>query len=154
VDGDGFLKITDRKKDLIRTAGGKFVAPAPMETRLMRDPLVERAVVIGDERPYVVALIVPDWRALSSIRGIAGRPEDLVGDERVRAVVRECVDDVNGELGSWETIKYFELLPHDLSEETGELTPTLKVKRRAVQERYRDLIETMYQGKVRPGTAH
>ncbi len=154
VDAEGFLRITDRKKELIKTAGGKFVAPSPIETRLMRDPLIERAVVLGDERPYVVALIAPDWRAVRSLRGIDGRPEDLVRDEGVRAAIRECVDQVNADLGSWETVKYFELLPSDLSEEAGELTPTLKVKRRAVQERYREQIETMYQGRVRPEGAH
>jgi long-chain acyl-CoA synthetase len=154
VDADGFLRITDRKKELIKTAGGKFVAPSPIETRLMRDPLIERAVVLGDERPYVVALIAPDWRAVRSLRGVDGRPEDLVRDERVRAAIRECVDQVNADLGSWETVKYFELLPSDLSEEAGELTPTLKVKRRTVQERYREQIETMYQGRVRPEAAH
>ncbi len=153
VDEVGFLKITDRKKELIKTAGGKYVAPSPMETRLMRHELIERAVVIGDERPYVVALIVPDWRALSSLRGISGSPEDLVGDERVRAAMRECVDEVNADLGSWEMIKYLELLPRDLTEESGELTPTLKVKRRVVQERYRGLIESMYQDRTRPGAA-
>jgi long-chain acyl-CoA synthetase len=150
LDGEGFLRITDRKKELIKTAGGKFVAPAPMEVRLMQDVVIERAVVVGDERPYVVALIVPDWEALKSVVGISGRPAELVHDERVRARVQKSVDTLNQGLGSWETVKYFELLPEDLSEEAGELTPTLKVKRRAVQERYGSVIETMYQGKARP----
>jgi len=101
----------------------------------------------------VVALIVPNWQALSSLEGISGRPDDLVRDERVRAVIQRRVDQLNRELGSWEMIKHFELLPRDLSEQGGELTPTLKVKRRVVQERYRDQIETMYQDKVRPPTA-
>lgn len=150
LDADGFLRITDRKKELIKTAGGKYVAPAPMETRLMQDPAIERAVVIGDERPYVVALIVPDWKALSVEDAISGQPEDLVDDERAQAVVQRRVDGLNTDLGSWESIKYFRLLPRDFSEETGELTPTLKVKRRVVQERYRDLIDTMYEGRKRP----
>jgi long-chain acyl-CoA synthetase len=154
IDDDGFLKITDRKKELIKTAGGKFVAPAPMEMKLMNDPMIERAVVIGDERPYVVALLVPDWDALRSIEGIAGAPDDLVRDDRVRAVCQRSVDEVNRDLGSWETIKYFELLPHDLTEEGGELTPTLKVKRRVVNDRYREVIDAMYQGKSRPEAAH
>jgi long-chain acyl-CoA synthetase len=150
LDADGFLRITDRKKELIKTAGGKFVAPAPMELRLMQDVAIERAVVIGDQRPYVVALIVPDWEALKGVDGIDGRPEDLVRDERVRVRVQRSVDDLNQGMGSWETVKYFELLPEDLSEEDGELTPTLKVKRRVVQERYGSLIDTMYEGKARP----
>jgi long-chain acyl-CoA synthetase len=153
VDAAGFLRITDRKKELLKTAGGKFVAPAPTETRLMQDPAVERAVVIGDERPYVTALIVPDWKTLEVVHGIAGRPEDLCDDDRAKAVIQRGIDELNRDLGSWETIKYFTLLPHDFTEEGGELTPTLKVKRRIVQERYRDQIETMYQGKVRPPAA-
>ena len=150
LDPDGFLRITDRKKELLKTAGGKFVAPAPMETRLMQAGAVERAVVIGDERPYVTALVVPDWRTLEVEHGITGRPEDLCDDERARTVIQSVVDELNRDLGTWETIKYFELLPEDLTEEGGELTPTLKVKRRVVQERYREQIERMYEGKVRP----
>jgi long-chain acyl-CoA synthetase len=153
VDAAGFLRITDRKKELLKTAGGKFVAPAPMEMRLMQDPAIERAVVIGDERPYVTALVVPDWQTLKAVHGISGSPEELREDERARAVVQGAIDELNRDLGSWETIKYFTLLPDDFTDEGGELTPTLKVKRRIVQERYRDRIETMYQGKVRPPTA-
>ncbi|HYW23876.1 MAG TPA: long-chain fatty acid--CoA ligase [Terriglobales bacterium] len=153
LDAAGFLRITDRKKELLKTAGGKFVAPAPMETRLMQDPAIERAVVIGDELPYVTALVVPDWQTLQAVHGISGSPETLVDDERARAVVQHAVDELNRDLGSWESIKYFTLLPHDFSEEGGELTPTLKVKRRIVQERYRDPIESMYKGKVRPPAA-
>jgi len=144
LDSGGFLRITDRKKELIKTAGGKYVAPAPMEMRLMQEPAIERALVIGDERPYVVALVVPDWKALSVEAGISGRPEELVDDERAQAIVQRSVDELNHDVGSWESIKYFRLLPHDFSEDRGELTPTLKVKRRVVQERYRELIDTMY----------
>ncbi|HEY4025624.1 MAG TPA: long-chain fatty acid--CoA ligase [Candidatus Dormibacteraeota bacterium] len=153
IDDDGFLSITDRKKELLKTAGGKFVAPAPMETRLMQHPVVERAVVIGDERPYVTALVVPDWKVLEATEGVSGRPDDLVDDERVLDAVQRCIDEINRGLGSWETIKYFAVLPHDFTEEGGELTPTLKVKRRVVQERYREQIETMYRNKVRPESA-
>src|SRR5215472_14735918 len=144
LDSSGFLRITDRKKELIKTAGGKFVAPAPMESRLMRAPAIERALVIGDQKPYVVALIVPEWKAMSAEAGVSGEPEELLDDGRVRSVVQRAVDGLNRDLGSWESIKYFRLLAHDFSEESGELTPTLKVKRRAVQERYRELIDTMY----------
>ena len=150
IDGDGFLRITDRKKDLIKTAGGQFVAPQPLETRLQQATAIERAVLIGDERPYVVALIVPDWHALRATSGIQGAPEELVDDARVEAAIQREVDEVNGELSSWETIKYFKVLPTDFTEESGELTPTMKVKRRIVQDRYRELIDTMYQGRHRP----
>lgn len=150
LDQEGFLRITDRKKDLIKTAGGKFVAPQPLEARLQREPLVERAVILGDERPYVVALIVPDWEVLRGAAGTDGDPQSLVGDERVRAVIQAQVDALNRDLGSWERIKQFKLLPHDFSEENGELTPTLKVKRRAVEKRYREMIEEMYGERARP----
>jgi long-chain acyl-CoA synthetase len=153
LDGDGFLRVTDRKKELLKTAGGKYVAPAPMEMRLMQDAAIERAVVIGDERPYVTALVVPDWKTLQVEHGVTGRPEDLLEDERARAAVQRGIDEVNRDLGTWEAIQYFSLLPHDFTEEGGELTPTLKVKRRVVQERYRDRIETMYEGRVRPPAA-
>jgi long-chain acyl-CoA synthetase len=133
LDQDGFLTITDRKKDLIKTAGGKYVAPQPIEARLQEDPKIERAVVIGDQRPYVVALIVP-----------AGDPARLAHDDAYRKDVQTRVDQVNSTLGRWETIKYFDVLPKDFDEASGELTPTLKVKRRAVQEHYKDRIEAMY----------
>lgn len=144
LDPDGFLRITDRKKDLIKTSGGKFVAPQPLEARLQEHPLIERAVVVGEGRPYVVALVLPAWEELKRATGLSGSPQQLVEDERVRATVQRCVDEVNRGLGSWETIKAFALVTHDFSEEAGELTPTLKVKRRAVQERYRDLIDALY----------
>ena len=144
IDPDGFVRITDRKKDLIKTAGGKFVAPLVHEARLQQATEIERAVVLGDQRPYVVALIVPDWQAVKLATGLDGDPEKLVEDARVRALIQRHLDELNEELGSWETIKYFALLPHDFSEESGELTPTLKVKRRVVEDRHRDKIETMY----------
>jgi long-chain acyl-CoA synthetase len=150
VDRDGFLKITDRKKDLIKTAGGKYVAPQPLEARLQSDSLIERAVVIGDQKPYCVALIVPDWNAVKSELRLGGQPATLVADEKLRGRVQEIVDRVNQDLGSWESIKYFKLLPEDFSEQAGEMTPTLKVKRRVVQERHAEEIDEMY----REGRAH
>jgi long-chain acyl-CoA synthetase len=153
LDADGFLRITDRKKDLIKTAGGKFVAPQPLEAHLHQDPIIERALVVGDERPYAVALIVPDWNVMRQQLGLQGEPESLVEDERARSAVQRLVDALNAELGSWEQIKYFKLLAHDFSEEKGEITPTLKVKRRVVQDRYREEIEDMYSSKVRPAEA-
>ncbi len=156
LDADGFLKITDRKKDLIKTAGGKYVAPQPIEAELMNDPLIERAVVIGDQKPYCTLLLVADWGALKSYEGISGDPQRLKDDDRVKAALQERIDSVNRTLGSWESIKYFTVLPEDFKEETGELTPTLKVKRRVIQERYRDLIEAMYSGNSKPaqGSQH
>jgi long-chain acyl-CoA synthetase len=145
IDADGFLKITDRKKDLIKTAGGKYVAPQQLEFEVQRDDLVEQVVVIGESRPYVTALIVPDWAAVT--KRIPGRPEDLVNDERVIGLIEHAVDAVNKRVGSWEAIKYFTLLPRAFTEEAGEITPTLKIKRKVVAEKYRDQIESMYAGK-------
>jgi long-chain acyl-CoA synthetase len=145
VDADGFLKITDRKKDLIKTAGGKYVAPQQLEFEIQRDDLVEQAVVIGESKPYVTALIVPDWAAVT--KRIPGGPEDLVKDPRVIALIEQAVDAVNRRVGSWEAIKYFTLLPRTFSEEAGEMTPTLKIKRKVVAQKYADEIESMYAGK-------
>jgi long-chain acyl-CoA synthetase len=148
VDADGFLKITDRKKDLIKTAGGKYVAPQQLEFEIQRDDLVEQAVIIGESRPYVTALIVPDWAAVT--KRIPGRPEDLVHDERVITLIEQGVDAVNKRVGNWEAIKYFTLLPRAFSEEAGEITPTLKIKRKFVAQRYAEQIESMYAGKKKP----
>ena len=144
LDRGGYLKITDRKKDLIKTAGGKYVAPQPLEAKLQDDPLIERAVVIGDQRPFVTALIVPDWEAVRTRLGVAGEAEKLTSNPKVNAAIQKRVDEVNSKLGSWEQIKYFALLAEDFSEERGEITPSLKVKRRVVQQGYQQQIDEMY----------
>lgn len=144
IDPEGYLRITDRKKDLIKTAGGKYVAPQAVESELQQDALIERAIVIGDLRPYVTALVVPDWGAVRHELGIEGDQADLAADGRVRAALQSRIDRINGTLGQWETVKRFAILAHDLQEESGELTPTLKVKRRVVQERYAAVINDLY----------
>jgi long-chain acyl-CoA synthetase len=141
IDGDGFLKITDRKKSLFKTSGGKYIAPVHLEHELLSDPLIERAVVIGDGRPYVTALIVPNWPSARS-QGLDGAA--------LNARIQKTVDGVNSSLGSWETIKYFTLLPRDFTEESGELSLKLDVKRKVVAQRYEKEIESMYTGKTRP----
>jgi long-chain acyl-CoA synthetase len=148
IDADGFLRITDRKKDLIKTAGGKYVAPQQLEFEIQRDDLVEQAVVIGESRPYVTALIVPDWAAVA--KKVAGRPEDLVQDKRVIEMIQDGVDALNKRVGSWEAIKYFTLLPRAFTEEAGEITPTLKIKRKVIAQKYADQIDSMYAGKRKP----
>jgi long-chain acyl-CoA synthetase len=148
IDGDGYLKITDRKKDLIKTAGGKYVAPQQLEFEIQRDELVEQAVVIGESKPYVTALIVPDWNAVT--KRIPGKPEDLVHDPRVIALIESGIDTLNKKLGSWEQIKYFTLLPRAFTEEAGEITSTLKVKRKVIAQKYAEQIDSMYAGKHRP----
>jgi long-chain acyl-CoA synthetase len=138
IDADGFLKITDRKKSLFKTAGGKYIAPLQIEHELLSDPLIARAVVVGEGRPYVTALIVPDSTVAKS--------QEL--DERgIHNRVQQLVDRVNAGLGHWETIKYFALLPQDFTEESGELSLKLDVKRKVVAEHYKDVIEAMYTGK-------
>ena len=141
IDADGFLKITDRKKSLFKTAGGKYIAPLQLEFALMRDPLIMRAVVVGEGRPYVIALIVPD-RDAANKQGL-----DEAG---LNAHVQKAVDSLNANLGSWETIKYFTLLQEDFTEQTGELSLKLDVKRKVVAQHYQDQIESMYAGKTRP----
>ena len=150
LDTEGYLRITDRKKELIVTAGGKNIAPAPIEAAIARDPLVERAVVIGDRRKYLVALIVPEFGALrdwARRNGVnATEPDDLVQDAKVQAVYEEIARVASANLARYETIKKVTVLPRDLEESRGELTPTLKVKRRKVEQTFDDAIEGMYAG--------
>jgi long-chain acyl-CoA synthetase len=142
---DGFLRITDRKKDLLKTAGGKYVAPQPLESRLQQAREIEWALLVGDERPFVAALVVPDWTAVRALHGIDGDPDALVGDPRVRAIVQERVDAVNRGLAGFESVRAFSLLPSSFTEANGELTPTLKPKRRVVARRYHEVIDAMYE---------
>ena len=149
VDDAGFLRITDRKKDLLVTAGGKNVAPQRIETLLARSPLVQRAVVLGDRRPYLVALIVPDFeaiRALEAEPALAGLEASLLAQHaRVRQMLQAIVDETNAQLASFETIKRFAILAKDLSIDEGELTPTSKVRRRRVEEKHRDALARLYE---------
>ena len=146
VDDEGFLHITDRKKELIKTAGGKYVAPQPIENALKVHSLIEQAVVIGDRRKYCVALIVPSFDGLKAALG-RPLPEDLSAlndDPQVRTLIQAAVDGVNTELGSWEQIKRFHLLPQEMTQDTGELTPSLKIKRRVIDQKYAQAIDAMY----------
>ena len=148
IDEDGYLSITDRKKEILVTAGGKNVAPQPIEALLKRDPVVAEAMLVGDRRPYVSAVLVPDAATLEqrlAASGIAsGSLDDLVGRDDVRALFQPIVDEANAELASFEQVKRFALLPAQFSIDGGELTPTLKLKRRVVMERWQDVIEGIY----------
>jgi long-chain acyl-CoA synthetase len=145
---DGYLRITDRKKDIIVTAGGKNVAPQPIEAALAESPLVENAVLFGDRKPYIVALIVPAFEELAAWareQGIPGaEPVELLAEPRVRALYQGLVDGVNAGLARFETIKKFTLVDAPFTMDGGELTPTLKVKRRVVAHRHKAAIESMY----------
>jgi long-chain acyl-CoA synthetase len=145
LDDDGYLTILDRKKELIVTAGGKNIAPNPIEAELKRSPLVAEAVLIGDRRPYVSALLVPDFTALATRAAVEGASrEEIVERPDVVALFDEVVNRANDGLARHEQIKRSALLPAEFGIATGELTPTLKVKRRVVAQRWSDAIERLY----------
>jgi long-chain acyl-CoA synthetase len=148
LEGGRFLKITDRKKEMFKTSGGKYVAPLPIETRMKESMLIAQIMVVGPERKFVGALIVPDFTHLKEWcrqQGITDAPNDiLIRDPRVLALYKETIDSYNKFFGHVEQIKKFELLPAEWSIETGELTPKLSLKRKVVTEKYRDRIEKIY----------
>ena len=156
LDADGYLRITDRKKDLLVTSGGKKVAPQPLEATLKRSPLVAEAVLLGDRRRFISALIVPDFAALERRLKELGRPpsdpstdsgqghETLVTREDVLALYADIVDGLNRDLAQFEKIKQFRLLPREFTIASGELTPTMKVKRKAVDQNWASAIDAIY----------
>ena len=147
LDQDGFLKITGRKKDIIITAGGKNLTPANLENDLKQSPYISQAVMYGDRKPYPVALITLDPEEIlpwARERGLGEDVAELANNEQVREMVQKELDRANSNYAQVEQIKRFEIIDHDLSIETGELTPTLKVKRNVVYERYAELFEGMY----------
>ena len=149
IDGDGYLRITGRKKDILITAGGKNVAPAEMEAYLNQIPGVGQAVVVGDRMPYLSALIVLDPENLEVLAQNAGVPaaslEALAADAKVKEHLMGCVEaDCNAKVARYQTIKRIKLIPHEFSVDGGELTPTMKVKRNVVAEKYAGDIEALY----------
>ncbi len=147
IDADGFVKITDRKKDIIVTAGGKNIAPQNIENDLKASKYISQALVVGDRRPYAAALVTLDAVEIAKWAEVRGLPADmarLVDDERVRALVQGIVDDVNRDRSQFEQIKRFAILPRDFTLESGEVTPTLKLKRRAVMEHFAAAVDALY----------
>jgi long-chain acyl-CoA synthetase len=142
-DARGFVKITGRKKELIKTSGGKYVAPAKIEGKLKTLPIIQEAVVIGDRRNYCVCLISIDPEELGDWAKQQGVDADI-HSETVKAAVQGKIDEVNSSLASFETVKYFRILPEPMTVENGILTASLKVKRRIVEERFEHLIDEMY----------
>ena len=148
IDEDGYLRIIDRKKELIITAGGKNISPANLEALLKQHPLVGQVAVIGDRRPYVSALIVleqevaPVWARKAGIQFAS--TADLATNPAVEAEIQKAVDETNRHVSNVEGIKRFTILPADWTPETEELTPTLKLKRRVINQKYADAIEEMY----------
>ncbi|HHO75459.1 MAG TPA: long-chain fatty acid--CoA ligase, partial [Deltaproteobacteria bacterium] len=147
-DDEGFLVITDRKKDLFVTSGGKNIAPHPIEVAISAKPYIDQVCLVGDARKYLTAVIVPDFEDLERYAAKQGiifsSREDLVKDSRIKDLIHEQIDAVNRELARYEQIKYHIVLERTFSVETGELTPTLKVKRRVVYEKYKERIQSMY----------
>jgi long-chain acyl-CoA synthetase len=146
VDAAGHLRITDRKKDIIVTAGGKNVAPQNLENELKTDPLVSQAMVHGDKRKFLSALVTLNEENARRWAADNGLPagEGLHKDPRMVARIQQAIDALNAKQASYATIKRFEILPRDFTQETGELTPTLKVKRKVVTQRYAQLLDSFY----------
>jgi long-chain acyl-CoA synthetase len=148
LSADGYLTITDRKKDLIVTSGGKKIAPQPLENLLKMDPLVSEAVLIGEQRKFPAALLVPDFAKLEArieaMKLRAASREELVRHPEVLRLYQDVLDRLNGSLAQFERVKRFALLPTEFTMERGELTPTMKVRRQVVEQRWRLLIDTIY----------
>ena len=149
IDEDGFLKITDRKKDLFKTSGGKYIAPSAIESQFKAIcPYASQFLVVGAERNYCVALVtldpdqMADWAAQNNMEGASYA--EVVQTPAVAAMVSKYVDELNGRLNRWETIKKHVILDHDLTVESGELTPSMKVKRKVVEENNSGTIKSLY----------
>jgi long-chain acyl-CoA synthetase len=149
LDSDGFLHITDRKKDLIKTSGGKFIAPQPIENALKANVLVAQAAVIGDTRKYASVIISPhfplleDWARANGVS--FDSRQELVASGKVRELYRGIVEDLNKKLAHFETIKKIVVVPDEFTVATGEITPTLKLKRRVIEAKYKQQIDELYQ---------
>ena len=146
--GEKYLQITDRVKEIFKTSGGKYVAPLSLESKMKEIPFIEQMLVIGENRNYVTALIVPNFIALKDwckTNGVDDSSnEAIVKDKKVKQLFEDAINEKNKGFGQWETIKRFELMPNEWTVDTGELTPTMKVKRKVVVEKYSALIEKLY----------
>ena len=146
MDSDGYLKITDRKKDLIKTSGGKYIAPQALEGALKTgSELISQVVVIGDRRKYVSVLVTVAEPEAKKLTGAASYA-DATRSALLRQRIQEAIDRVNATVPSYETIKRFTILDRDFTQETGELTPTMKVKRKAATQKFKKEIDAMYDG--------
>ncbi|MGB9756053.1 MAG: long-chain fatty acid--CoA ligase, partial [Desulfurella sp.] len=148
IDEEGFIYITDRKKEIIVTAGGKNIAPAPIENALKLSKYISNAYVYGDRKPYLVALVTMN---IERVLEFAKENHlhyfdigDLSKNEKMLDLFKSEIEEINKTLARYETIKKFSILPHDFSIEGGELTPTLKLKRRVIYKKYTDKIECLY----------
>jgi long-chain acyl-CoA synthetase len=153
IDDEGRVRITDRKKDLVKTSGGKYIAPSVIESRFKAlCPVAGQMIVHADRRNYATALVTLDLDTLpqwAQANGVTGDVAAMTQDPKTHEYVGQCMDELNTTLNRWETIKDFRILDHDFSVETGELTPSLKVKRKVVESMYEDVFDSMYGGKSR-----
>ena len=147
IDEDGYIKITDRKKHLFVSAGGKNIAPAPIEALLLQSKYIEQLMLIGDKREFNAALIVLDFEIIrESLADLkSSSSEDIANHKAVRELVTKEIDALQKELASYERVRRFALLAEQFTVENGLMTPTLKVKRKEVESRYAQLIESLYQ---------
>jgi long-chain acyl-CoA synthetase len=151
LDAEGYLKITGRKKELIVTAGGKNVAPAVLEDRLRAHPLVSQCMVVGDQKPFIACLVTLDPEALPGWLKSKGKDESLTAaaaskDAEVQAEIQSAVDEANKAVSKAEAIRKFKILTEDWTEEGGQMTPSLKLKRSVVMKQYADEVEALYSG--------
>ncbi len=150
MDGDGFLSITGRKKDILITAAGKNIAPQPIERRLRLHPFIKQAMVVGDGRRYLSALVIPSFSKLNEYalkhRILYLNHEELLEHPRILSLYEAAIKDVNKDLSRFETLKRFCLLPDPFTPETGEITPTQRLRRKVIEKRYHDEIDGMYWG--------
>ena len=148
LDADGFLYVTDRKKDLLKTSGGKFIAPQPIENALKHNPLIAEAVVVGEKRKFPAVLLVPNFVALAAWakeQSVAfSSREGMIVDPRVQACYEAIVAELNQSLAQFEKLKKVTLLAEEFSPANGTMTASLKIRRRAVEEHCREQIEKMY----------
>jgi long-chain acyl-CoA synthetase len=149
IESDGFLRVTGRKKDIIVTSGGRNVAPQNIEKLMRTSPYIDQAMVSGDGRKYLTALVSLNEEQVQRFAEQEGIPfdrlDELVVHPRIRQLIGSEIEERNRQLASYETIRRFTILPEPLSLSAGEITPTLKVRRMEVEERYRELIEAMYE---------
>ncbi len=156
IDADGFLRITDRKKELFKTSGGKYIAPSPIEQLIRSSRFVNQAVLVGNERRFAAALIVPNFDMLDSYAKHKGMeqmsPKQYCSDPRIVDLIERQVASVTNGLAQFETVKKIALLDRELTVENGELTPTMKLKRRVIDAKYKEVIDRLYTQTAPPST--